>query len=353
MYFGAATSSYQIEGGINNADWSKFKDAGVACNSWNKFSEDVKLLKEIGCNAYRFSLEWSRIEPKEGIFDEKAIEKYATMAKTLKDNNIEPFITLWHFTLPQWLADKGGVLNNKFCYYFLRYIKKVVPLLSQDVTYFITVNEPTIYIEKGYLEKSWPPLEKNLYNCVKAYFALIKTHNKSYRYIHSLCPQAKVSIAHGVNWHYGHNFLGKIVAKAIHYFNDTFFLSSLKLDYIGLNYYMRCHIKNLSYVGWNIYPEGLFFILRSLNKYHLPIIITENGIANSSDEKRADFISQHLNIVKRAISENINIQGYFHWSLLDNFEWAEGYKQKFGLATCDRILKPSAFIYKKLIAEFI
>ncbi len=374
--WGSATSAYQVEGGIENCDWSKVYPAGRACDHYNLYEKDFDLLKELNQNAYRFSIEWSRIEPEEGKFDQKEIEHYRKVLISLKKRKIEPFVTLWHWTIPLWFSQKGGWLNPKSSEYFERYIEKIVKELKDYAVFWITLNEPEIYINGSFLQGIWPPKEKNLLKAIKVIKNLIKAHKKAYLKIHSLNPRAKVGIAKNNNYFeaYKNKTINKVLVFLADYFWNKYFLNQIKnhQDCIGLNYYFHNRIKFsfknpfrakgffnqnenniISDLGWEIYPEGIYYCLKGFQKYKKPIYVTENGLADANDRLRKDFIRGHLYWVHKVIQEDVDVRGYFHWSLMDNFEWEKGFGPRFGLIEIDykimrRKPRPSAFYYAEI-----
>lgn len=397
--WGTATSSHQVEGGNFYNDWWEWERLGKiktkdsshpSCNHYNLYKEDFKLIKDLSNNAYRFSVEWSRIEKEEGKFDEKEIEHYVDMLKELKRLNIEPLLTLHHFTIPIWLYKKGGFLNENFLSFFERFVKKVVPYFKDYVKYWVTINEPTIIGLLGYLFGWWPPGEKNFKKCFMAIKNLVLAHMKAKNIIKQEREDSFISIAHNmmIIEPFRKNFLDKFIANKLSYIynylvldaltsgimkkplGDNEFYSDLKdsIDYIGVNYYTRTFLSfhpfklinqkikkdtTLTDFGYEYYPEGIYEILISLNKYNKPIIITENGIADKEDKLRGDFIRKSIESIKRAKIKGANILGYFYWSLMDNFEWIEGYSMRFGLyevdfKTLERRRRSSALIYKEI-----
>ncbi len=376
--WGTATSSHQVEGNNENSwtEWEKqghIKDgsiSGRACNSYEFYKKDIRLCKELNNSAYRFSIEWSRIEPKEDEFDRNELRHYQDVVIECKKNNIEPFVTIYHWTLPIWFAKKGGWLNKDAPVYFRRYTSKLAEALGRDVKFWCTINEPMIYSFNSYLKGKWPPQSKNYFKFRKAVKNLIKAHKLSYIVLHERNNRCRVGIAKNNQFFepYLNNFINKKAVKIIDKFWNYKFLNKIKeeLDYIGLNYYFhnRIYISLFSYMpmnkdesvsdmGWEIYPRGIYEALKGLRKYGLPIYILENGLADAEDSKRANFIKEHLRYVDRAIKEDVNVRGYFHWSLLDNFEWSEGYEPKFGLyevdfKTFERKARKSAKVYAEI-----
>ncbi len=376
FYWGTATSAYQIEGGIKN-DWSveggKY-DAGIACDHYNRYQQDFDFARGMNNNAHRFSIEWARIEPRQGKFDQKEIEHYRNVIKALKDRGLEPFITIWHWTLPDWLAKKGGLVNKKFPEYFERYAKKIVNEYSDSVRFWIVLNEPLIPLNYGYLVGDFPPFKKFAINkYIKGLFNLVKAHKKVYTAIHKINPNAQASISQMVNYFEPARKwcpVEIVFSKLACFFTNDYFYSRIKnhIDFVGFSYYHHDRIvwyppfkknlnKQVSDMGWEIYPQGIYKILKHLKKWKKPIYITENGLADADDKYRAEFIKNHLKWVHKAIKEGIDIRGYFYWSLIDNYEWGRGktgFEPRFGLIEVDyeddlqRKPRPSSKLYAKI-----
>jgi beta-glucosidase len=398
--WGAATSAYQVEGGNNN-DWTEWEKRNAkhlalsarrleypqyildnhpnplqeenyisdrTCDHYHRFREDFDIAKSLGHNAHRFSIEWSRIEPEEGRFNEKEIKHYRSIVGALRSRGLEPFVTIWHWTLPIWLKNKGGVINKNFPAYFRRYSEVIVSALG-GVKFWTTINEPEIYAANSYLVGKWPPQKKNLFSYLATLNNLIESHKLAFGAIKSIRPSAKVGIAKN-NIYFeaaGKNPVNRLLKKAADWWWNSGFLEAIKnkLDFIGLNYYFHNRInwgfnKNLNKkttdMEWEIYPEGIYCVLKDLTKYKLPIYITENGLADMRNAERADFIKEHVRFIEKAEGEGVDVRGYFHWSLLDNFEWDKGFWPRFGLVevnykTLVRKIRPSALVYKKIISE--
>ncbi len=366
--WGTATSAYQVEGGIENCDWAKFYPAGTTCDHYNRYQEDFDLLKKLNQNTHRFSIDWSRIEPKEGYFDEKELEHYRKVLLALKLREIKTMVTLHHFTTPFWLAEMGGWANKKIVFYFLRFAEKIFNEYRDLVDFWIIINEPLNYASIGYLEGRWAPKKRNPILFLKVVKNQIKTHKKVYEVFHKSKPDVKVGNAECYCFFEPANpnsFLDKFSTRISQYFWNEWFLNKIKkhLDFIGLNYYFHNKIKFpflkrnenkiVSDIGWEIYPEGIYWVLKELKKYNLPIFITENGLSDAKDKLRENFIKDHLFWVHQAIEEGVDAQGYFHWSLMDNFEWEKGFEPRFGLVeidykTLERKPRPSAFYYAEI-----
>ncbi len=380
--WGCATSAYQTEGGIKNSDWAKFKDAGIACDHYHRYEEDFDLLKKLNQNAYRFSIEWSRIEPKEGEFDKKEIQHYKKVISALKKRKIVPFIVLYHFSLPLWFQQKGGWICSDSPKYFARYTRKITQELK-GVEFWMTINEPMVYVVNSYLKGKWPPFKKNFLATQKVTANLIEAHKAAFQIIHSIQKKAKVGISKNIVCFlpYRNKALNRFLAYLADYFWNDYFLDHIKdyQDFVGLNYYFYNQIKfrlkkkislksfpiefyncdekkEVSDIGWRIHPEGIYWAIKDVSEFEKPIYITENGLADARDRLRKSFIRDHLYWVHKAIKEGEDVRGYFHWSLIDNFEWEKGFGPRFGLVEVDyntlaRKPRPSAFYYAKVSKE--
>src|SRR3989338_8022333 len=383
--WGVSTSAYQIEGGINN-DWSRWElevksrkskvesenadfICGRACDSYNRYEEDLNLVKNLNCGAYRMGLEWSRLEPEPGKFNLAEIEHYRKVLLAFKGRGIKSAVTLWHWTNPLWLAKLGGWANPEVVRRFADYTKLVARELGGLIDYWLTINEPMIYIVNGYITGKWPPNKKRLLAVWRVYNNLIKAHQASYKIIHEKFPKAPVGLTMLTNYFepaHRWNPLEITFAKlANHYWNDRFIKNlKNKFDFLGLDYYFHDRlvwhppfIKNLNEkvtdMGWEIYPAGIYQVLKNYHKFKKPLYIMENGLADAADKQRVKFIADHLKYVHQAIREGIDVKGYFHWSLMDNFEWALGFEPKFGLYAVDRKTlartpRPSARVYGEI-----
>lgn len=380
--WGAATSAHQVEGGNKNqwTVWEKenartraaqaeyrYKDLAIwptmaerakkpdnyisskASDHYTCYEEDFSILKSLHMNAYRFSVEWSRIEPTEGAWNVEAIEHYRQYIQTLVKMDIEPMMTLFHFTLPEWFADMGGFEKRRNVKYFLRFVEKVMTELGHDVKYIITINEPQVYATESYLKQEWPPARSSKWLAWRVLQNLIYAHNKAAHLIHGLNRRYKVSIADNSTYVYPGDdaILSRISAHIWQYVIDDYTLTRVRrtCDFIGVNYYFsnrfygyRIHNEDrqLTDLGWDMHPDHLEYVLERLHrKYKLPIIVTENGLADGDDTKRKWWIASTVAAMQRALDEGVDLRGYFHWSLIDNFEWAHGAWPEFGLVRVD------------------
>ncbi len=410
---GAATAAHQVEGGNTNNDWylwekaGKTKDlSGIAVDHYHRYEEDFNLAKSLGHNVHRLSIEWSRVEPEPGTFNEQEFHHYRNVLLALKKRNIKVVLTLHHFTDPIWFAKKGAWLNEQAPADFKEFTQQVVNHLGDLVDYYITFNEPNIKILGGYASGVTPPGLKDFKNVGPAFANLFKAHAFAYQIIHQSNPMAMVSIAHHMRVfsaarrfhpidrilaYYFDRFwneqildamiTGVIRLKIPLILNYTEVVPSLKntLDFVGVNYYSRDFVRfdlgsdqkfriippseifsaqpeKLTDNGWEIYPEGFYQVLMQASRPHLPIMVTENGIADAKDSKREKFIRDHFQQMKKAMTDGAPVFGYLHWSLMDNFEWLDGFGPRFGLVemdyqTLERKIRPSARILNSKLLE--
>ena len=386
FYWGAATSSHQVEGNNHN-DWSEWEKSekrisylrtqgliekhglenfisGKACDHYNHFQEDFNIAQSLGHNAHRFSIEWSRIEPEEGKFDDGEIEHYRQVLRALKDSGLEPFVTLWHFSLPVWFSKKGGFENKNSPEIFARYCGYVVEKLGDMAQFWMTINEPEVYAKASYLAEEWPPQKKSQMSRLFVIHNLIRAHRKVYNVIKKLNQNAQVGIAKNNTYFEAHQnkWMNRLLKKFMDWWWNFYFLNRIKnhQDFIGLNHYSHNRInygfnknenQKVSDMGWELYPEAIYHVLMDLKLYNKPIYITENGLADAKDQKRGWFIFETLKWVHKAIEQGADVKGYLHWSLMDNVELDKGFWPRFGLLeidrkTLERKIRPSANFYR-------
>ncbi len=405
--WGAATAAHQIEGGNVFNDWARFEaiegniadglPSGTAVDHWNRVAEDTGLLTALGANAYRFSIEWSRLEPREGEWDPGAWAHYEEEVELLLQAGVTPMVTLLHFTLPVWLADRGGLAAPDFADRFERFATEAVRRLGNEVTYWCTVNEPNVQMYQGYVDGVWPPGLDDTEQAAAAFAGALRGHARASAVIKNANPEAKVGAAinlivfdparswwlpdwiaareadRGFNWAFYDSVKRGAITFRIAGFpeiDEPVAALAGSVDFFGINYYRRNLVRfsprapglveifpgpgPLSELGVEIYPEGLLrLIRRGWDRYGLPIIITENGVADSLNELRPDYLRSHVYAVSRAMEEGIPVEGYLHWSLTDNFEWAEGFGARFGLyrvdyETLERIPGPGTEEFQRL-----
>jgi beta-glucosidase len=365
-------------------DWEKIKPlatnpsnyiSGRASDHYARYKEDIALIKQLGIKAFRFSIEWSRIEPKEGQYNQEAIDHYGDLINELKKAGIMPVVTLHHRTNPLWVRDQKDWQNKKTVDDFGRYVAKVVSLFKDDVKFWMPVNEPIMSLAGGYLGGIYPPGIKNIFSALKVFRNFVKAQNKAYQIIHGTVVGANVGLSHAAVYAepYKNRFLNRIIVNLLHYLANHLILKRAVYDFIGVQYYSR-GLANLTFgkyflpkviqmppqgtltdMGWEIYPEGLYRFIKDIaGKYRKPIYVTENGITDASDTLRADYIKQHLAVLDRAIKEGFDIRGYFYWAFLDNLEWDKGFWPRFGLIEVnyqnyERKIRPSGRAYSEII----
>lgn len=406
--WGAATAAHQVEGNNTNSDWWDWENdpfpkaplaepSGDACDHFHRFKEDIALLAELGLNTYRFSVEWARIEPRQGEFDNEALRHYADMVDTCLNHGVTPMITLQHFTLPAWLTRAGGWTNPGLPAWFARYTARVMEHLEGRVTYICTINEPGNMITRGYLGTfPTPPFVRDLGAFDAAAAGVNAAHRAARAVIRELAPGVKVGMAHALqDWHA--DFGGASVmewARELH--EDRFLAETAEDDFVGVQTYTRLDVNAPWFVrpfsaallrsrgltqalvvpflhrqavaavpverpadgirrtgmGYRWAPEAVGATIRRVaNRFPgKEIVITEHGVATDDDVERVEYLREGLSVVHGLIGEGLPIAGYVHWSLMDNWEWWDGFRPRYGLIAVDRAsqertVKPSARWY--------
>jgi beta-glucosidase len=404
--WGTATSSHQVEGNNKNNNfwaWEQQPEriidghkSGLACDWWGgRWREDFERIAESGQNAHRLSIEWSRVQPTPDRWDEAALDHYREMLQRLHELDITPMVTLHHFSDPLWISELGGWENEAIVRLFETYVEKTVEALSEYTNLWITINEPNVLVVFAYIFGLFPPGKKDIRSLGKVYANLVKAHSAAYHIIHRLQPTARVGYAinyrsakPAVPWNPLDRFM---VALSSNAFNNAFpgaindgvlrlFLTRKRIpeakgtqDFLGLNYYTRDYVTfsllkpedlfmhqffrpgvELSTTGFFANePDGMFEALKWGLQFKIPIIVTENGIEDADDQIRPSYLIQHLHQIWRGINFNWPIKGYFHWTLVDNFEWERGWTQRFGLWELDietqaRRKRPSAELFSAI-----
>lgn len=428
--WGAATASYQVEGAAFTADkglniWdyysNRFKEkfyngqnGNIACDHYNRFKEDVSLMRDICLNAYRFSVNWARLLPEgRGKLSEDGLRFYNGLIDALLENGITPYLTLYHWDYPYELYKQGGWLNDDSPFWFEEYAQTVAKLFGDRVKHFFTVNEPQVLIGCGYCAGTHPPFISNRIDGVRAGHNLLKGAGLAFRTIKSIAGECKIGIAmvgevkmplsdsdigtarremfdfkgtlFSNSWFSDPVFFGHYPENYQSFFEFGFKQSDMDiiktpLDFYAVNIYTGKYVTAnpdgsaryvvpspntpLTAMGWDVVPDCMYWGPRFFyERYGKPIIISENGVALTEwkesdgtieDSMRIDFIRKYLKSLLRAHDEGVPIDGYFYWSLMDNFEWVEGYSKRFGLIYVDyetqqRIKKKSAGFYRQLI----
>ncbi len=400
LLLGSATAATQIEGGDAGNNWARFAAEGKvkdgtsplrAADHYNRYREDIDLMAEMGLQIYRFGIEWSRIEPVQGQYDENVIAHYRDEIQYMKAKGILPLLTIHHFTNPLWFEDMGAFCHPDSPDIFMTLVKKVVASFGDLVSEYITINEPNVYATNSLFWGEWPPEKKSMGALVKAFSNMTAAHIRAYEYIHKTRRQmgytdTMVSFANHLRV-----FEPENPKNPLHRFfaglNDYLFQGAITkammtgkcafpvlhrkgvkkgryYDFIGINYYSRSTVSKMADgvredaphndLGWEIYPEGLIQLANSLNDtYHAPVYVTENGTCDNTDSFRPRFIYDQLKLISE--SEN-PITRYYHWSFIDNFEWKEGESSRFGVVHVDyetqtRTIKNSGKLYASIIAN--
>jgi beta-glucosidase len=406
--WGTATSAHQVEGNNIHNDWWVWEQqpgriktgdrSGLACDWWNSAERDFDAAADLHQNAHRLSIEWSRIQPEPNRWDESAVDRYRQMLAGLRRRGIEPMVTLHHFTNPRWFAERGGWGRDDAAAIFARFVERLLPSLKEFTNLWCTVNEPVGWAFSTYVSGVWPPGERSVRRGMRALTQLLRGHAAAYRIIHRVQPDAQVGFAN-----YFRLFdpartispLDRLVATGQDRFVNRSFVdgaatgrvravpwvvnvpeAARTLDFLGVNYYTRDMVtfdlrRPKQFFGRNfpapgapvsdrgygeVYPEGLYRVLRLAARYGKPIFITENGLPDDDDDRRSAFIVDHLTQVWRAMDEGIPVRGYYHWSLVDNFEWTWGWSLKFGLIQVDpitqtRTRRSSASLYAAICRD--
>lgn len=382
----------------------------TACDHYHRWREDVALMKELGLKSYRFSVSWSRIIPQEGTVNEEGLKFYSDLVDALLEAGIEPLVTLYHWDLPLWMHEKGGWKTLAIRNAFLEYASAVVDRLSDRVQYWITFNEPQCFLMNGYMQGVHAPFQRDYLSLPRITRNFMLTNAATVRLIRERAkknPRIGIAFAAGAfipaeetqsgietarhksfykgmgtmnnRWWMDPILLGKPVAAYGVYRSRKRDMKDIQVDFdfIGINNYTAFNYsdwggdKNIdasnlpkNSLGWIIDGRSVYWTVRFLHeRYKLPIMITENGMSNLdavneqgevADDLRIGYIDEYLQNLKRAISEGIPVLGYQHWSLMDNFEWAEGYDPRFGLIYVDfgtgkRTIKKSGYHYKSII----
>ncbi len=384
--WGAGLSS-QAHGYPLASDWyqwerkpGRIKDGSLSrpiCDLFGRNQEVpscISLAKNIKLNTLRFCIEWADIEPEQNQWDEEALQNYADAVDTCLAAGITPFPWLWHFVLPQWVADDDGWENPKTIERFARYAERVIDAIGTKIEYLGTFNEPSGIVHMGFVEGLWPPEKKKDFRGLRrAQKHLVIAHQRTYLLIKERFPHIQVGMALNIAfdepyrpWHPGDRLITWSARRSK--FNDSKFLERVyrNLDFIGLNYYFHnrykfvlrsdqdfCERKNenrvVSDLNWEVYPQGIKMVVKELSRFRKPIYITENGVADAADTLRPEFLDDTLRYLGEAIADGADVRGYFHWSLIDNSELHEGLSKKFGLHDLDGKPRPSVEIYRKII----
>ncbi|HET8690180.1 MAG TPA: family 1 glycosylhydrolase [Candidatus Saccharimonadales bacterium] len=404
--WGASTSAHQVEGGNHNQwsvwelenaralasaaphkigyldNWNDIQGqatepsnyvSGLSADHFNRYEADFDLLESMHLNTFRFSIEWSRVEPKEGQFDSSAIQHYRDYIKSLKNRGIEPFVTLYHWTVPVWFDHKGGFERGGNIKYFVRFAEKIIDELGPELKFVTTINEPDTVMGLGYITAEHPPQKRSPLLGAWVYLNLLRSHRRIYKLARSRSRRFKVgwtkSYAYVRPKH--QDWKSRLSVRLDYLVRDDLALWFIgkKTDFIGVNYYfsdLRDRLKLVDHgtdtprndLGWEMLPDDLEAVLRRLGgkRPSIPLIVTESGVADSQDKYRKWWLAHSLKAIDGAIRSGVRVDGYLHWSLLDNFEWAYGFWPRFGLVevdyrTLERSLRPSGKWYGQVVKQ--
>ncbi len=398
MKLGVASAAAQIEGGDVRHTWNDWADRGHildgssprrANDHVHVFQSDIGLMREMGVQVYRLGIEWARVEPCEGAFDPDAVLYYRKLLECVKENGIEPMVTLHHFANPMWFEESGGFADAKNAGKYLSYVRRAVRAFGDIASEYVTVNEPNVFAVQGYLAGGFPPGEKNPMKALKVMSVMAGCHVKAYQIIHEErramgFAGTKVGFAHHMRafapqnafnpWHQLCAKLGKALFQGLlsnaclrgrfgwPLTNPMGVRPGEYADFLGLNYYTRSTVSSLSDgvrqdvevndLGWEIYPEGIAECARELYAVlGRPIYVTENGTCDEHDTFRARYIAEHLRSI---VKTGLPVERYYHWCFTDNFEWLEGESARFGLVKVDydsqaRSVKRSGEFFGRII----
>ena len=415
--WGTATAAHQVEGNNTNNNWYDWEhqldennqprihngDKSIlAADHWNRYPDDIKLMKDLGVNHYRFSIEWSKIEPQNGNYNAESIQHYRDLCDSLIKNNITPVVTLHHFTHPTWFEKLGAFEKKENIDHFIEYSEYAFNNLKDLVPIWCTINEPSVFVSQGYFNGIFPPGKKDPVLAATVLENLLFAHTKTYKHLKSLNggDNAQIGLVknifqfdplrrwHILDWAFSKVLNNVFTHSTLDYFKKGYSTFSLPgmvkkhmenndavgaMDFIGLNYYSRMHVKgqaNLTEpfvfekrakdiqtdMDYALYPEGFYEALHTISTLKKPIYVTENGVADQGNNIREIFIKRYLYALHKGLQDGLDIRGYFYWTLMDNFEWSEGYKMKFGLyevdfETQERTLRESSNLFAKMVKK--
>lgn len=413
--WGVASAAHQVEGGHTNDNWARWERTsypdgrphiargevcGNACEHWTRYPDDIRLMQELGVRSYRFSVSWDKIMPTPETVDTAALEHYRQVCYSLLAAGISPMVTLHHFSHPIWFEDMGGFEREENIVHFVRFSALVFNALKDRVRWWCTINEPAVYAVGAYNDGHFPPGKKDPHLAATVLGNLYKAHVEVYKAIkaenggaaaqvgivknmHKIDPMQSWDLfdrllAHLVNGGFNGSFIstftqGKYVFAIPGVVDVRMDIPDAPntLDFVGLNYYSHNAmdfsfdldeaLQTRMYPGeratdmsYTMYPEGIYRAIREISALNRPIIITENGVADSTDAFRGEFIAKYLYAVQKAIADGYDVRGYHYWSLTDNFEWDLGYSMRFGLyhmdfATQQRTLREGSKVFQRVV----
>lgn len=404
-------SHYQVEGD-DPCDWTDWEAAGRthggpcgrAAGSWERYEQDAGAAAALGANAFRFSVSWSRVEPRRGEFDEAALERYARLVACLDTLGLEPVVTLLHYTHPRWFHGETPWTSTASVDAFARFAARTARAIGPKARCWTVLNEPFVLVLGGYLDGQVPPGISSTRDASRALDHLLAAHEVAAAEIRAAIPGAAIGVAHnmmGFAPERPGNLVDRLLVKAGHQFYNRTLLEAFgegrwsawlppftrlagkrpglpaSLDFFGVNYYSRLHLKflgdggrlgsfayrdphgrGLTDNGWEVVPEAFLPLLREAATIGKPLLVTENGLADAADTRRAAYLESHAGVLAAAEAEGLPVHGYLHWSLLDNYEWLDGWAPRFGLLELDRETlarreRPSAATFRRLARSYL
>ncbi len=391
--WGTASAAHQVEGDDRNSDWWEFEQqpgriangdtSGIANDHYHRYREDFALLRELNQNAHRLSIEWSRIEPSQGDFDARQIRHYRDVLADLREQGMEPMVTLHHFTSPLWFARKGGWSARDATHAFLPFVRRVIDELGDLVGLWCTINEPSLYGANGWVSGEFPPGRRgDIAGLYRVTSNMRKAHELAYLAIKRRWPDAQVGLSHHKllmlpasnnrrdrwaaqtaqialdRWPVGPGHLRRVVEATCDYVGIAHYWGQMCAFDPGRpqdQFIRRFNVpgRPVTAMGMSSDPSWMRLVLNELRGLGKPVYITENGLGSDDDEWRRRYIIEILSNVLLAIGDGVDVRGYFHWTNTDNFEWARGYATRFGLIeverrTLERTIKPSGDLYGRI-----
>lgn len=390
--FGVANAPGQVEDHLDDIwlawgrsgnihSWKVTPQPEKRLEFWSKPEIEIGLAKNLGVQSFRMGIDWGRVMTSRTTFDEKAITRYKEIVKQVRASGMKVMMTLWHHSVPVWVQESNGWHNEENKKAFIIFSQRMIKELHQDVDWWLTFNEANVFVTMAYTVGIWPPGEKPSPlalaalgpirgSSIEAMDRMAESHNEIYQWAHKEFPEIKIGVAHNMANYRGKNLINQIKASFVNHLMNWRFPDKIRghMDFFGFNYYGAEWLKGTqvdldpeeeySEAGRAIDVNGLYEILKTINTKFagLPIIITENGIADANDSIRSSYLIEHLIAVQKAISEKIPVTGYYVWSLTDNLEWSDGYCPKFGLVgvnreTMERIPRPTYDVFKTIISS--
>lgn len=413
--WGVASAAHQVEGGHTSNNWADWENqvdvngesriargekCGLACDHWNRYPEDIKLMNELGVTSYRFSVSWSKIMPQEGVVDTAALQHYVDVCDSLLAAGIQPMVTLHHFCHPMWWEEKGAFEKEENIADFVEFSEVVFNALEDKVETWCTLNEPAVFVIAAYFDGHFPPGKQDPELAAVVLKNMFKAHVAVYQSLKELPGGSEAQIGIVKNMHQidpmnDWNLFDRLLSRTVNKGFNGSFISTFKdgnyrfafptlvdeqeeipdapstLDFVGLNYYSHNAmnfelnldeaLKTRMYpnetptdMEYTMYPEGFYRAIKEISILGKPIMITENGVADKDDDIRGEFIKKYLYAVSKAIKDGYDVRGFHYWSLMDNFEWDLGYDERFGLYEVDfqtqkRTLREGSKEYQRII----